>query len=143
MAHVYVAIEPDEDGYPPYKTEEIDAVEVDPGRYRIEAVPVLARGLARGDLVKVVRVVGDARLWVADVVEESGHWTARVIPASVNDLASVAQSFTDIGCLAYSTPFGLVAVDVPSEVEQGRVMQTLTRGRDEGIWDFDMGVTPR
>lgn len=142
MTHVYVALQRDSDGYPPYDTEEIDAVHIGGDRYRLVAVPVFAYGLAVGDVVRVVRVVGDARLWVAEVLEESGHWTARIVPAKSTESDSVVRSFQEAGCLAHPTPFGLIAVDVPATVSQETVMHSLERGRDEGLWDFDLGVLP-
>lgn len=142
MTHVYVALERDSDRYPPYETEEIDAVKVSGDRYRLGAVPVFAYGLALGDVVRVVRVVGDSRLWVAEVVEESGHWTARIVPAKWTDPDWVARSFVEAGCLAHPTGFGLIAVDVPGDVDHSTVMEALERGRDEAKWDFDLGVAP-
>ena len=80
VPHVYVSLERDEDGYPLFDVEEIDAIRVDGDRYRIEGIPVFVYGPARGDVVKVVRVRRDERLWISEVTAPSGRWTARVVP---------------------------------------------------------------
>jgi hypothetical protein len=138
-----VSLVKDEDGYPPYEAEELDASPATGAsdRYRVESVPVFAYGLARGDVVKVVRVVGDARLWVAEVVEHSRHWTTRLLCREASEEEAVAE-FTGLGCHAYSTPFGLVALDVPPGVSVSATMQELENGRISGRWDFDLGVKP-
>jgi predicted RNA-binding protein with TRAM domain len=143
MSHVYVELTRDEDGYPPFEIEEIDAAPLGSGRFRIDGIPVFVYGLAKGDVVKGVRVTGeDERIWVSEVLEPGGHWVARVLPADKSALDRTADRFTDIGCHANSTPFGLVAVDVPPKTSADAVMKVLEDGRSAGEWDFDLGVLP-
>jgi hypothetical protein len=142
VTHVYVALERDEDGYPPFDTEEIDASSLGGGRYRINGIPVFVFGLAKGDIVKVVATRDDERRWVTEVLEPSGHLTARVIPWDAGTLEDVAVRLSGLGCLAHATPYGIVAVDVPPEAPTERVMEALNGGRAAGEWDFDMGVAP-
>ena len=143
MTHVYVELQKDEHGYPPYEIEEIDAAPLGSGRFRIDAIPVFVYGLAKGDVVKGVRVIGeDDRIWVSEVLEPGGHWTARILPVDAATLDETADRFTKIGCHAYSTRFGLVAVDVPPKTSAQLVMEVLEAGRSTGEWDFDLGVAP-
>jgi predicted RNA-binding protein with TRAM domain len=142
VPHIYVSLDRDEDGYPPYEVEEIDASESGNGLYRIEGIPVFVYGISRGDLVKVVQVKGDSRLWIAEVVKVSDHWTVRVLPRRGLALTEVAVEFSEVGCDAYPTPFGLVAIDVPSHVKAEDIMDRLNRGRTIQRWDFDLGVSP-
>jgi hypothetical protein len=142
VTHVYVALERDEDGYPPFDTEEIDASPLGGGRYRIDGIPVFVSGLAKGDIVKVVATRDDNRRWVTEVLEPSGHLTARVIPSDADALGDVAARFRSLDCPAHMTPYGVVAVDVPPSAPTERVMEALKKGRAAGEWDFDMGVAP-
>lgn len=142
MQHVYVALERDESGYPPFEAEEIDATEVGRGRFRIEGIPVFVVGMARGDVVRVKRRRGDDRLWVTAIVSNSGHWTSRVVPVDRTALDRVARQFVALGCDAHATPFGMVAVDVPASVPAAAVMQVLRQGQDAGAWHYDLGVVP-
>jgi predicted RNA-binding protein with TRAM domain len=144
MSHVYVELQRDEDGYPPYEVEQIDAAALGSGRFRIDGIPVFVYGLAKGDVVQGVRVAGeDDRVWVSEVLETSGHWTARVLPADAAMLDKTADRFTRIGCQAHSTPFGLVAVDVPPKTSADAVLKVLEEGRRSGEWTFDLGVAPK
>ena len=129
-------------GYPPFDTEEIDASSLGGGRYRIDGIPVFVFGLAKGDIVKVVATRDDDRRWVSEVLEPSGHLTARVIPWDADALRDVAARFSSLGCFAHATPYSVVAVDVPPAVPTERVMEALKKGRATGEWDFDMGVAP-
>jgi hypothetical protein len=138
MSHVYVELQRDKDGYPPYEQEEIDAAPLGSGRFRIDGIPVFAYGLAKGDVVQGVRVAGEDDR----VLEPGGHWTARVLPADAAALDQTADRFSRIGCDAHSTPFGLVAVDVPPKTPADAVMKVLEEGRSSGEWDFDLGVAP-
>jgi len=144
MLHIYVKLERDEDGYPPYEVEELDALELDEGMCRIVGIPVFARGLAVDDVVAVTRLETDGTLWATTVEAPSGHWTARVVPwiAGPADAATVVATFLRAGCRAHATPFGPVAVDVPPTVPANRVMDLLEGGRIHGDWDFDIGVGP-
>lgn len=92
MVHIFVALEKDERGYPPFHTEEIDACIVSPDVVRIEGIPVFVRGMARGDLVKVKRVAGqsgEVQLWATGTEFASAHWTTRVLPVVTASLVAV------------------------------------------------------
>lgn len=124
MVHIFVALEKDERGYPPFHTEEIDACIVSPDVVRIEGIPVFVRGMARGDLVKVKRVAGqsgEVQLWATGTEFASAHWTTRVLPV-------VTAS--------------LVAVDVSPTASTNDVVALLEHGSRVGKWDFDLGVGP-
>jgi hypothetical protein len=142
VTHVYVALEREEDGYPPFDAEEIDASSLGGGRYRIDGIPVFVSGLAKGDIVKVVATRDDDRRWVTEVLEPSGHLTARVLPWNADELGDVAARFRNLDCPSHATPYGVVAVDVPPSTPTERVMEALEKGRATGEWDFDMGVAP-
>jgi hypothetical protein len=140
--HVYVKLQQDADGYPPFEAEEIAASSLDNGRCRIDGIPVFVDGLACGDVVEVVHVQGDTRIWATQVLESGGHWTVRVLPWKPEALHSVAHHFMRLGCKANATQFGLVAVDVPPNVPARRIMSALEHGKVAGEWDFDLGVSP-
>lgn len=141
MVHVYVAVEQDDEGYPPVEAEELDATKVGPTRYRIDGVPVFVRGLARGDIV-LVEDGPDDQLWVTEVAESSGSWTVRVLPWDRDALEAVAREFEGLGCHGVVSSYGLVALDVPATVEVKALMAALEAGRAQKRWDFEIGVDP-
>jgi len=78
--HLLVQLERDEDGYPPYSTEEVDARALGDDLYEVQGIPVFARSLAPGDVVRVAEF--ENNLWIHEVVSESAHTTVRVLPWS-------------------------------------------------------------
>ncbi len=138
---VHVALEQDDDGYPPFEAEEIDAVMRPDGACVLVGTPVFASGLAVDDIVSVVEVDEDS-WWVTDVLLESGHGVVRVAPFGDTTFTVVLSALTRLGCRARQTEYGLVAADVPPEVDAPALLEVLAAGRDDGRWEFDLGVEP-
>ena len=128
--HVYVALERDEDGYPPFDVEELDAVEGGEGEFRIDAAPTCAYGVATGDVVRAHSGPWDERLWLREVVRSSQSLVARVIPRGEFTAIDVVHQFESLGCIAREAPHSLVVVDVPPEVPPSLVLDALRRGQD-------------
>lgn len=141
-AHLLVALERDEDGYPPYDTEELDAVAVGAEQYQVTGAPAFVHGIAPGDVVRAVRAESDDQLWVVSVVRSGDRWLARVVPRGEAGLADVVRRFEDLGCDARPTPFGLVTVVVPPDVPPRELLGVLRDGQDAGRRYFDLGVAP-
>jgi hypothetical protein len=90
--HLYVKLAQDDDGYPPYTSEELDATSVGEDVWAIDRAPVWAHGISRGDIVRVQRD-HDSSLWITDIVEPSSNWCARVMPrGEVRDSCVVDRS---------------------------------------------------
>jgi hypothetical protein len=102
---------------------------------------VFTSGLAAEDIVSVVQVE-DETWWVTDVLLESGHGVVRVAPFGDTSFDVVVSALAGLGCRAHETGYGLVAADVPPEVDAPALLALLAEGRDDGRWDFDLGVEP-
>lgn len=59
-----------------------------------------------------------------------------------NPAERVVAVFDSMGCEAVETPFALVTVDALAHMDAQHVLNELRAGRDEGDWDFDLGVDP-
>jgi hypothetical protein len=140
VVHAYVSLEQDEDGYPPFDTEELEVELRHDGACTVVAVPAVTNGIAVGDIVSVVRVEDDDRWWVTSVMLASGHGTVRVVPFGDTTFDQVVTELAAIGCVAHGTDHGLVAVDVPPDVDPDVLMGVLEAGRHAGRWTFDVGV---
>jgi hypothetical protein len=140
--HVYVSLERDEDGYPPFDSEELDAVDLGGGRFRLAAAPAFAYGLAPGDIVRAEMTSGDRRAWAVEVIHPSDNWLARIMPRAGCDAADVVEQFRSIGCDARVTPYRLITVLVPAGVTVSSVMKRLQDGQETNSWYFDLGVAP-
>ena len=136
----YVSLEQDEDGYPPFDTEEIEVELRHDGACTVVGVPVFTNGIAVDDIVSVVQTEDDDRWWVTSVLLASGHGTVRVAPSAGTTVEEVVAELAAIGCAAQGTPHGLVAVDVPAEVDPQALDEVLDAGRASGRWQFDIGV---
>ena len=80
VMHAYVSLEQDEDGYPPFDSEELDVELRHDGACTVVGVPVFTNGIAVDDIVSVVQTEDDDRWWVTSVMLASGHGTVRVVP---------------------------------------------------------------
>jgi hypothetical protein len=136
----YVSLEQDEDGYPPFDTEELEVELRHDGACTVVGVPVFTNGIAVDDIVSVVQTEDDDRWWVTSVLLASGHGTVRVAPLGETTFEETVAELAALGCTVHGTPHGLVAVDVPAEVDPEALDSVLEAGRSSGRWEFDIGV---
>lgn len=139
MTHVYVSMKRDSDGYPPVDVEELDATALGGGRFRIDAIPVFAHGLAVGDVVRVAKAQGDDRYWVYELVESAGHWTVRLLPRNGEDPVAIVSEVARLGVTSHGTSYGLVVVDLPPSADRQRAFEALVAGYEAGRWQVQVG----
>lgn len=117
-------------------------MEVGDHTYRLVSVPVFAFGLASGDVV-VARHYGDAPqdLWVEELAAAHGHSAVRVVVMGDTSVEEPTQLCTSYGCRVETTMIdGLIAIDVPPETDFTSLRDDLHKGRDDGRWDYSVGV---
>lgn len=141
MAHIYVDLERDADGYPPYDSEELHASRVRDDLWRLEASPAFCYGIAAGDLLRVAPR-RDGRLWAVEVVQSGDGWCARVIPLDGAAPDAAVAALDALGCPHRVTELGMVVVEGGPDVDAAAVLKALEQGRQRGVWDFDLGVAP-
>ena len=139
--HVWIGIEQDADGYPPVAEEAIDAEPVGAGIYRLVRSPAWASGIARGDIV-VARPDPGGRQWITSVHSTPGHWCSRVVPFRPLEADAVMERLKDQSCDLWVTTMGFVVVEVDASVDPQPILAALAAGREEQLWDFDLGVRP-
>ncbi|MFV0458561.1 MAG: DUF4265 domain-containing protein [Actinomycetales bacterium] len=141
--HVYVSLERDEDGYPPFDVEELDAIDLGGGEFRITSAPAFVYGLAPGDIVQGKKIAQDMRVWVVEVLRSSDNWLACIMPRDRYDIVDILEQFRLLGCDARVTQYGLVTVVIPARVAVTPIMKRLQDGQDATCkWYFDLGVAP-
>src|ERR1044072_6155730 len=96
--HAYVSLEQDEDGYPPFDSEELDVELRHDGACTVVGVPVFTNGIAVDDIVSGVQTEYAARWWVMSVMLASGHGTVRVAPFAETTFEEVVAELEAIGC---------------------------------------------
>jgi len=143
MSKVHVRLAT-EGGWPPVAFEELDAKFLGDHRYQLLSPPAFAKRLAVGDVVHVEHYGLPEQIWVDSVIESSGHSTVRVIffqAAGRESEDSLKREFDGLGVRVYETAFqGLIAVDIPAEVDYRFVRAILDEGESRKLWDFDEGA---
>jgi hypothetical protein len=83
-------------------------------------------------------------LYVSLEPDDNGNppYSVDVLPREGRSADEAVAAFRGAGCAAYSTSYGLVAVDVPPVIEARRVLSVLERGQRMNHWHFDLGVAP-
>lgn len=115
----------DEDEWPPYPAESVEAVLIAHDLAEIVAVPWFLTNLSRGD---IVRVRHDGIGYVGGViVSRGGHSTLHVMAADDDELAPVMRALADLGAQVSSgLEPPMLAVDVPEAASLDRVVRVLT-----------------
>lgn len=133
---VVVALEQDEEGYPPAAYENLWASPVGEGLFRIANIPFFAKSIALGDIVSAVPEQG--LLCFKEVVQPSGHSTLRLIIYKEAEVPSSIEHFTRLGCESERSHIpGLIALDVPPTVSLATLKQELDSGHAQGRWDYE------
>lgn len=141
MAHVWINLAQDADGYPPVTEEELHTEPVGPNLHRLLATPAFAYGIAVGDVLRS-SAVDDGTEWVVAVEEQGDHWCSRIVPFGDVEMQRIVDLMTSMGGTATATTYGLVTADFGPTVDAGHVLAELQAGREDGDWDYDLGVRP-
>jgi hypothetical protein len=139
---IYVALERDHDGYPPFDNEALWAVPLGRGTFRLDTIPYYAAGLADGDTVGAQELHG--RLRFVEVIEASGASTLRAIVYAKPAREAREQLARELRSLGCETEDGdvdpLLAISVPAATPIEPVLQLLEAGERAERWTYDTGV---
>lgn len=142
MAHVWISLQQDEDGYPPYAEEQLHTTEVGENQHKLESTPAFAPGIAVGDVLGT-QTMENGEIWATHVEQTGDHWCSRIVPLNGTPEQRILDVMASMGGTARETPYGLVTVDFDAGADVKHVMAELEAGRADGEWDFDLGVDPR
>jgi hypothetical protein len=96
--------------------EELWAVDIGDGKYRIDNVPFYALGISSGD--SVAAEFRDEKLILSEVVGTEGHSTLRVMVHDKSLTERLRAELKSAGCATeLSNVAGFFSVDVPPEVD--------------------------
>lgn len=139
--HVRLAID---GGWPPVASEELEAKFLGDHQYELASPPAFAKRLAVGDVVRVVHHGSPEQVWVESLMESSGHSTVRVIffrSAGSDPEIFLRGNLDRLGVRIHNTDFdGMIALDIPSDVNYGLVREILNDGELRKFWEFDEGA---
>jgi len=115
----------DDEEWPPYPAESVDAALIAHDLAEIVGVPWFATNLSRGD---IVRVHHDGIGYVGGVIlSRGGHSTVQVMAASDDELAPVVRDLIALGAQVNSgLEPPMLAIDVPEHVSLNVAIELLT-----------------
>ncbi|MDC0711105.1 DUF4265 domain-containing protein [Stigmatella sp. ncwal1] len=133
---IVVALERDEDDYPPVEYENLWSTPVGKGLFRVDNIPFFAHSIALGDLVAATPEGGALRF--KEVVQASGHSTLRLIVYDEAEVPKILEHFRQKGCLSERSHIpGLIALDVPPAVSLAGLQRELELGQAQERWDYE------
>jgi hypothetical protein len=115
----------DEEEWPPYPAEVIDAVLIAHDLAEIRGIPWFVTNISRGDIVRVghdgIGYIGGA------IVSRGGHSTVHVMATSEEELAPIVRQLSPLGvqCANGLTP-PMLTIDVPESTSLDKVLDVLT-----------------
>lgn len=144
MAKIGFKLERDQDNYPPADWEWLWASRVSAYTFKIDNIPFFAKLISYGDVVEVEQT--NTGLVFNALIQPSGHSTVRVIVhrRGRNDeqlqaaVEEVKVAMRDMGCnVEKSHILGLIAVDVPPEVNYHSIAEFLSQKEREGLLGYE------
>ncbi|MBB5317299.1 DUF4265 domain-containing protein [Tunturibacter empetritectus] len=132
-------LEQDEDGWPPVTLENLWAIDLGEGRYRIDNIPFYVRGVSDGDLI-AAKPEEDGRLVFSELVEASPNSTFRLVVFDKEEAPAVRKMFRDLGCPSELVSEGFISLHIPGTVEIKPISTLIEQGEENGQWDFEEGV---
>jgi hypothetical protein len=119
------------------------AEKIDEVRYRLLNIPYYAEGYAEGDIVHCIET--NNQIEVIAIEEDSGNGTLRLIFADSQrpEAQTVLDELTSVGCVYERASAGLVAVNVPPnlEIPFSQVANYLNSLSDEVLLGWEIGKT--
>lgn len=132
-------LEQDEDGWPPSTRENLWAVDLGEGRYRIDNIPFYVLGISDGDLVSAV-TEEDGRLVFSELVEASSNSTFRLIVSNEEETSVVRKMFLDLGCPSELVGHRFISLHIPESVTMKPIATLIEQGERDGRWEFEEGA---
>lgn len=127
---------PDADGWPPVAVESVWVTVREDGRFVVGNIPVFATDATLDDVVEAAWEDGELRY--KTTVTASGNSLLRVICCKGSDPAQVRAELKELGCSTeLDDRHGIIAVNVPSDVDLGVVQEFLARGAQDEKWDYE------
>ena len=130
---------PQDNGWPPVAEETVLAEHLGDQKFKLESIPYFVRYLSLHDVVYAERLA-DHEWRGLGLCERSGHSAVRVLPHSDAIREQASAWLEQQGCTTqYHDDFGLVAVDIPVEVDTQQILDFLFEQLDEELLEFETG----
>jgi hypothetical protein len=136
---MFLRLQPDEDGYPPFAVEGLWVQQKAPGVVVLDNIPFFAKNLAPGDLLSVVE--DDGGIWFGDLLKSAGSSVFRISAAHKGDIARIREELMDLGLPSeVDEKLLLIAFEVPCGVDIRPVLSYLVDNQESERFDFEEGA---
>lgn len=136
---ILFALQPDEDGFPPYSCESVWAIKRDDGRYEVDNIPFFIRDATLGDIIEAAEE--DDELWFTHLVTPSLNSLIRVIYFDGDTYETIRQSLEGMGCeVEHFDEICLLSVHIPNEVSLAAVQSYLQKGFHNNLLDYQEAI---
>lgn len=107
--------------------------------FKIDNIPFYAKSVALEDVFSVKKIDGD--LYANELVEESGNSTVRLLFFNAKDVADARKFLVEeLNCESeLSNLNNLIAVNIPKEIDYGKVKSYLEKGELANLWEYEEG----
>ncbi|MFM2374713.1 MAG: hypothetical protein RLZZ234_708 [Candidatus Parcubacteria bacterium] len=109
--------------------------------FKLDNIPLLAYGISQGDIFRA-ELSKDGVYYFKEVIKHEGNSTFRINFKEIPDkkvLEEYLNDFKTIGCNYEGNGATIYAIDVPSEVDQKKVVELLMKGEASALWDYEEG----
>jgi hypothetical protein len=131
LVKVFFALDPDENGYPPVKTESLWCIPTGRGTYTVDNVPFFVRDISLGDEIAAEKV--GTLLHFSRLVHESQNSTLRVLLKRKEMSDAVRKRLEGFGCgTELMDRLSLVAVTMPPDARISEALSFLDDEQKEG-----------
>jgi hypothetical protein len=128
-----------ENEWPPVAEETVLAKHVGEQRFELESIPYFIRYLSLHDVVFAENIAGHEWRGLG-LYERSGHSAVRILPHSSAIRHSVCSWLEQRDCTTqYHDDYGLLAVDIPVQVDTQGVLDFLFAQLEDDVLEFETG----
>jgi len=111
-----------------------------PEEYILDNIPFFVENIALGDLIEVSDD-NDGRLWFSRIIEDGGHSTLWAFVEDLQTMETLRSTLHGLGLRSEAdAKRGMVALDLPPDVDYASVAQYLDKGEKQGRWEYAEGA---
>lgn len=130
----------DEEGYPPADSEGLWTIPTEnPSEYIVDNIPFFVENIALGDRVDASEQSG--LLTFNELIRASGHSTVWAFAEDPSVMTSLRDKLRGFDLRTEADPNrGILAIDVPPQVNYAALIQNLKDGETSGEWEYAEGA---
>jgi len=120
-----------------YETETMWC-DIDGDNFIIDNIPIIAKNISLGDIIKAEYDKDDERYYFESLVLASGNSTIRIFMYKDEELESAKKWLNEKGCESeILLQRNIIAVNIPKNIDYSPIKKYLEDGEGKGIWTYE------